>query len=204
MLEFPPIKDIAPPVEPSAAAAVPWLWWAGVAVTSLLLLYSCFVWLQGVGRRAALPRLPARAEKRAIKELHALRKRGASLGADAFAAQLSDIIRTFLHRNMGVLARFSTSPEILGDRPRADQPPPPPAVAAFREVLTASDALKYGPQDNNRNAQTDSLIDAAISAVRAACNPVPAGNHQATASGAQMPPLPPDSGPPRIPETGLG
>jgi hypothetical protein len=95
------------------------------------------------------------------------------MAADAFAAALSEIVRTFLHRQTGVLARYSTSPEILGDRRRDDRPPPLPSIEAFREVLTASDALKYGPAVADRKVQTDALIDTALSAVRAACRPLP-------------------------------
>jgi hypothetical protein len=41
-------------------------------------------------------------------------------------------------------------------------------IAAFREVLTASDALKYGPTVADRTVQTDALIDSALAAVKAA------------------------------------
>ena len=168
MLEFPPIRDIAPPVEPEAAATLPWIWWVAAGVLAVMLLASLFLWMRSVGRRLALPGLPPRPEKLAVRALESLRLAAPKLGADDFAAQLSEIIRTFLHRQTGVLARYATSPEILGDRPRADQPPPPPVIAAFREVLTASDALKYGPTVADRTVQTDALIDSALAAVKAA------------------------------------
>ncbi len=168
MLEFPPIRDIAPPVEPEAATTMPWIWWAAAAVLAVVLLAGLFLWMRSVGRRLALPGLPPRPEKLAVRALESLRLAAPKLGADDFAAQLSEIIRTFLHRQTGVLARYATSPEILGDRPRADQPPPPPVIAAFREVLTASDALKYGPTVADRTVQTDALIDSALAAVKAA------------------------------------
>lgn len=171
MLEFPPIRDIASPAEPEAAAHLPWLWWAGAAVLALILLAALALWLRAAGRRMALPGLPARPEKTAVRALHALRQAAPRLGAEAFAAQLSDILRTFLHRQTGIMAHFATSPEILGDRPRPDQPPPLPLMAAFREVLIASDALKYGPPQADRSLQTDALIDSALAAVRAAVTP---------------------------------
>ena len=168
MLEFPEIRDIAPPVEPSAADVLPWMWWVAAGVLAVLLLVGMFLWMRSVGRRIALPGLPARPDKLAAQSLEVLRQAAPKLSADDFAARLSEILRTFLHRQTGVLARFATSPEILGDRPRADQPPPPPVIAAFREVLTASDALKYGPATTDRAVQTDALIDSALAAVKAA------------------------------------
>ena len=147
---------------------MPWIWWAAAAVLAVVLLAGLFLWMRSVGRRLALPGLPPRPEKLAVRALESLRLAAPNLGADDFAAQLSEIIRTFLHRQTGVLARYATSPEILGDRPRADQPPPPPVIAAFREVLTASDALKYGPTVADRTVQTDALIDSALAAVKAA------------------------------------
>jgi hypothetical protein len=155
-------------VEPEAAATLPWIWWVAAAVLAVMLLAGLFLWMRSMGRRLALPGLPPQPEKLAVRALNSLRLAAPKLGADDFAAKLSEIIRTFLHRQTGVLARYATSPEILGDRPRADQPPPPPVIAAFREVLTASDALKYGPTVADRTVQTDALIDSALAAVKAA------------------------------------
>jgi hypothetical protein len=140
--------------------------------------------------------------------LESLRLAAPKLGADDFAAKLSEIIRTFLHRQTGVLARYATSPEILGDRPRADQPPPPPVIAAFR------DALKYGPTVADRTVQTDALIDSALAAVKAASlvevapafmpapslppAPLPAPT-SGTTMPTQAPPPPLPSAPPPLP-----
>jgi hypothetical protein len=161
-----------------------------------------------------LPGLPPQPEKLAVRALNSLRLAAPKLGADDFAAKLSEIIRTFLHRQTGVLARYATSPEILGDRPRADQPPPPPVIAAFREVLTASDALKYGPTVADRTVQTDALIDSALAAVKAASlvevapafmpapslppAPLPAPT-SGTTMPTQAPPPPLPSAPPPLP-----
>lgn len=168
MLEFPEIRDIAPPVEPTASVVLPWIWWAAAGMLAVLLLAGLFLWMRSVSRRIALPGLPAPPDKLAAQALEALRQVAPKLSADDFAARLSEIVRTFLHRQTGMLARFATSPEILGDRPHADQPPPPPVIAAFREVLTASDTLKYGPMVADRTVQTDALIDSALAAVKAA------------------------------------
>ena len=195
MLEFPPIRDIAPPVEPEAAATMPWIWWVAAGVLAVMLLAGLFLWMRSMGRRLALPGLPPRPEKLAVRALESLRLAAPKLGADDFAAQLSEIIRTFLHRQTGVLARYATSPEILGDRPRVDHPPPPPVIAAFREVLTASDALKYGPVTPDRTVQTDALIDSALIAVRAAAAPLPPASPP-TLPALEVPPALPPPPPP--------
>lgn len=207
MLKFPEIRDIAPPVEPATSAVLPWMWWVAVGVLAVFLLAGLFLWMRSVGRRISLPGLPARPDKLAVKALEALRQAAPQLGADDFAVRLSGIVRTFLHRQTGVLARFATSPEILGDRPRADQPPPPPVTAAFREVLTASDALKYGPAAADRNVQTDALIDSALAAVKAACvvevapafipaPPIPTASASMSTMPTQAPPPLPSTLPP--------
>lgn len=197
MLEFPPIRDIAPPVEPEAATTMPWIWWVAAAVLAVVLLAGLFLWMRSVGRRLALPGLPPRPVNLAVRALESLRLAAPKLGAEAFAAQLSEIVRTFLHRQTGVLARYATSPEILGDRPRADQPPPPPVIAAFRDVLTASDALKYGPVTPDRTVQTDALIDAALLAVRAAATPLTPAPPPSLPALDVSPSLPPE--PPPLP-----
>ncbi len=170
------------------------MWWVAAGVLIVLLLAGLFLWMRSAGRRLALPGLPALPDKVAVRALESLRQSTPQLGPDAFAERLSDIVRTFLHRRTGVLAHFATSPEILGDRPRADQPPPPPVIAAFREVLTASDALKYGPVVADRKVQTDALIDSALAAVRAAVALPPAAKPFPSPPPA-VPPLPPTHAP---------
>lgn len=200
MLEFPKIRDIAPPVEPSAAVMLPWMWWVAAGVLAILLLAGLFLWMRAVSQRISLPKLPAQPDNIAVRALEALRQAAPTLSADDFAARLSEIVRTFLHRQTGVLAKFATSPEILGDRPRADQPPPPPMITAFREVLTASDALKYGPTESSRAVRTDALIDSTLAAVKAATvvSPRPAFTPvlQAQATTGQTPPPLPSTPPP--------
>ncbi len=176
---------------------MPWIWWVAAGVLAGLLLAGLFLWMRSVGRRLALPGLPPGPGKVAVRALESLRQAAPSLGAEDFAARLSEIVRTFLHRQTGVLAHYATSPEILGDRPRTDQPPPPPVIAAFREVLTASDALKYGPVTPDRKVQTDALIDSALIAVRAAAAPLPTVAAPSLPAAEVPPSLPPD--PPPLP-----
>ncbi len=171
---------------------LPWMWWVVAGLLALMVLGSLWLWMRAAGRRLALPGLPPLPEKRAVRELEALRKVAPRLDAADFAAHLTEIIRTFLHRQTGVLARYATSPELLGDRPRRDLPPPPPVIATFREVLTASDTLKYGPATADRNVQTDALIDSALAAVRAvAAPPSPSPPSPSPPPPPQLPPLPP-------------
>lgn len=179
---------------------LPWMWWVAAGVLAILLLAGLFLWMRAVSQRISLPKLPAQPDNIAVRALEALRQAAPTLSADDFAARLSEIVRTFLHRQTGVLAKFATSPEILGDRPRADQPPPPPMITAFREVLTASDALKYGPTESSRAVRTDALIDSTLAAVKAATvvSPRPAFTPvlQAQATTGQTPPPLPSTPPP--------
>lgn len=171
MPEFPVIKDIAAPIEPGTYAGLAWGWWVAAAVLALILLTLLGLWLRTAVRRPRLPALPGRPEKIALGELESLRRQAGSLSPEEFATRLSDIVRTFLQRQTGVLALYATSPEILGDRPQPGNPPPPPAMAAFRKVLLASDELKYGAPGADRSTQIHGLIDFAIEAVRLAALP---------------------------------
>lgn len=173
VLEFPPIRDIAPPVEPTAGLLTPWAWWLAAALLGLLLITLLFIWFRAVGRRAGFPSLPPSPAHAAASQLESLRREAPALSADAFAAALSEIIRIFLQRQTGIPALFSTSPEILGDRPRPHEPPPPPALAAFRQLLTDSDALKYGPTGPDQSPQKDAIIDSALAAIQKFITPRP-------------------------------
>lgn len=175
------------------------MWWAAAGVLALVLLGALGLWMRAAGRRLALPGLPAHPEKRAVRELEALRKAAPNLEAAGFAAQLTGIVRSFLHQQTGVLAHYATSPELLGDRPRRDRPPPPPVITAFREVLTASDALKYGPPMADRKPQTDALIDSALAAVKTVATPsVPPVPAPSPVQPPPLPSVPPDA--PSAPE----
>jgi hypothetical protein len=141
---------------------VAWWWWAGAGVLGLVVL-ALVVWgLIAVFRRAAVPGAPVRPEKIALRELKSLRKRAAAMPAPEFGAAVSDVIRTFLHRRMGLLARFATTEEILGHTRRRDEAPPPPPVQGFAAVLEKCDALKFA---NAGTAGREELIAEAESAL---------------------------------------
>lgn len=193
MPEFPKIKDIAEPVEPAVHLGPPWLWWAGVAALSLMVLIGIVLWIRSARRRVRFPGLPSLPEKIALQALESLRQRAEVLTPEEFANELSQTVRTFLQRQTGILALYSTSPEMLGERSRPDEPPPPPAITAFREVFLASDILKYGAPRTDKTTQTGQLIDSAIAAIRLAALP------PAAASAAPSPPAPVRSAPPPLP-----
>ncbi|HEX2748342.1 MAG TPA: hypothetical protein VHM91_10120 [Verrucomicrobiales bacterium] len=148
MLPFPEenLEKIAEPPPSAVEHAVTWWWWAGAIVLGLILL-GVLVW--GVSilvRRASVPPIPPRPEKLALREIKQLKKNAGTLSAPEFGAALSGIVRSFLHRRAGVLARFATSQEILGTSRTAGQAPPAPLAAPFATVLESCDALKFGPE----------------------------------------------------------
>src|SRR5687768_1522529 len=143
ILPFPEIEKIAEPQSPAVEQAAAWWWWAGAIVLGLIVLGVVIGIVAGLTRRAGMPATPGRPEKLALREIKALRRRAGMLGAPAFGAALSEIIRAFLHRRMGMLARFATTEEILGKSRRRNEAPPPPLVTAFTGVLEACDALKF-------------------------------------------------------------
>jgi hypothetical protein len=163
MIPFPEIEKIAEPQAPVVEQAAAWWWWAGVAVLGVI-LGVLFVWgLVALFRQAALPAAPPAPEKLALRQLKALRKSAASMEAPEFGSALSGIIRAFLHRRMGMLARFATTEEILGTSRRPDHAPPPPVVRAFSRVLEACDALKFAAGNSGNR---DELLAATETAIR--------------------------------------
>jgi hypothetical protein len=165
MIEFPEIEKIAEPPAPVVEQAAAWWWWAGAVVLGLILLVLAAWGLRAFIRRAGLPGVPPKPEKLVLREIRSLRKRAASLALPEFGAALSGIVRAFLHRRMGMLARFATTEEILGkSRRRGHEPPPPPVVSAFTRVLEDCDALKFS---SSPAADRENLLQEAESAVAA-------------------------------------
>jgi hypothetical protein len=180
-IPFPELEKIIEPQAPAAEQAVAWWWWVGAAVLALIVLVLVAWGLAAIFRRASLPAAPVRPEKVALREVRALRKRATQLSAPEFGAALSGIVRTYLHRRTGMLARYATTPEILGTTAgRRAQVPPPPPVKAFAGVLEACDAMKFasGGADNR-----DALLSAAEDAIRSVGD--------ALRHGPELPPAPP-------------
>lgn len=187
MIQFPDIADIRQP-EPPPAPDYTWLWWLGASLAAAGLLVWAIRGIRALRIRLQFPPLPGRPDRVALDAIAKLRTRLPELAPAALAEDLSAVIRVFLHRRTGVLANYSTSAEILGDRPRPDQPPPPPVVEKFRSVLVTCDEVRFAavplsPTDAER------LLDAAAAAVRESviARPAPAP------PSAQPPPLPADA-----------
>lgn len=165
MIPFPEIEKIAEPQAPAVEQVAAWWWWAGVAVLGLILLFVIAGILRAFFRRASLPGAPPRPEKVALREIKSLRRRAAVLSGADFGSELSGIVRSFLHRRMGMLAHFATTEEILGKSRRRDQVPPPPLAAAFTGVLEGCDALKFGSSPADTRERLLAAAESAIHAV---------------------------------------
>ena len=189
MIPFPELETIVEPVAPGAAggtSAALW-WWllAGVMVAVVLMLG--WMWLRAVSRRLAVPGLPPEAAREALRRLEEL---GARQNADGLvvAGEVSEIIRHYLDRSTGVMARYATTPELMG-RVRRRVPPPLPAVAVFEGVLAACDRVKYGAGAEERAALIASAV-AAVEASRAAPLPEPVTPGILNTTQAAVPPIP--------------
>ncbi len=186
MIPFPEIEKIAEPQTPATAGqAVSWWWWAGAVVLGLIVL-ALLIWgLRVFFLRISMPAAPARPEKVALRELRALRKRADSLSPREVGCQLADLIRAFLHRRTGLLAKFATTEELTGRSRRPDQAPPPPLAAAFAAVLDGCDALKFGASSVDARVQLLAAAEAALREVSAAVK------HPAPTAVVPGPPNPP-------------
>lgn len=163
MLPFTNIEKIAEPPRPPEHAAE---WWGWLALGVLILVGAAiFAGLMvALYKRASLPPLPGRPDKMALREIKSLRRRGASVEGPAFGVALTEIIRVFLHRRLGLPARYATTPQLLGRSRRDDEPPPPPVIETFAAALDGCDALKFSTGASQ--ATRDSLLDAAEAAVK--------------------------------------
>lgn len=192
MIPFPELEKIAEPQAPPVEQAVAWWWWIG-AVALVLVLLAVFIWgLRTFLRRRALPAAPGIPERLALREIKTLRRRSENLTALEFAGALSGIVRAFLHRRMGMLARFATTEEILGRSRRGGTVPPPPLVNAFASVLEGCDALKFGSghTDSRDALMTDAESAIGLVAEAMKIRPAPGTAIAAALSVPALPPLP--------------
>lgn len=184
MIPFPEIEKIAEPTAAPVEHAAQWWWWAAAGLLALVVA-ALVVWLLvAAARRAMVPGAPVRPEKLALRELKSLRKRSAALSDPEFGTALSAVVRSFLHRRMGLFAHFATTQEILGQTRRRDEAPPPPLTAAFSSVLEGCDALKFGGGAAGNREPLLAAAEAAVQAVSAALR------HAAPAATIAPPPLP--------------
>jgi len=172
MIPFPELEKIAEPTTRSADPGAAWWWWLAATILGLVVLGVLIGVLTTLGRQAGAPGAPVRVEKLALRELKSLRRRAETLDGPAFGAALSEVVRMFLHRRMGLPARFATTEELLGRSRAADEAPPPPVVTQFAPVLEGCDALKFG---GGTAAARESLLEAAEAAIRTVAKaPAPA------------------------------
>lgn len=168
MLEFPKLEDapnfIPPPVEPPISLSpVTWPYWLMLLIGLSLLLFGFLLYrLLRAQPAANLPAPPLASHVMAMTLLEDLRPQAETLAPQELAARVTEIIRTYLHRQFGILARYRTTQEILAQRKDLNSPPPAPALKAFEDFLLHADSLNYGRSDER--AQT--LIDEAINTIR--------------------------------------
>lgn len=168
MIEFPPIQDtpnFTPPPGPEWVFAQPlgWPWgvWVLLITSSLLLLLALYLKLRRP-HQVWPPAPPLATHVLAINLLEELRPKESELSALELAARVTEIIRTYLHRQFGILARFRTTPEILAQRRDPTVPPPAPALRPFEDFLMHVDTLNY----SRSSAPPQGLIDEAIDTIR--------------------------------------
>lgn len=168
MIEFPEIKDapnFAPPPGQEWVFAQPLTW--PLPVWGLFLGGLCLlglVWYLRLRRPALIlpPAPPLATQVVAINLLEDLRPEAPNLTSVELAARVTEIIRTYLHRQFGILAKYRTTQEILAQRRDPTLPPPPPALRLFEDFMLTVDALNY----RREGAPALTLIDEAIAAVR--------------------------------------
>lgn len=161
---FPDLEKIAEPPSPPLEQAAAWWWWAGAILLGIIVLGFLAWGIVVLVRRSSLPADPLRPEGTVLRELKQLRKKAAGLSAPEFGGALSGLIRSFLHRRAGMLARFATTDEILGKSRAGHQAPPPPIVAAFGPILESCDAMKFG---SGQTVSRENLLDQAEAAIQA-------------------------------------
>ncbi len=170
MLPFTEIEKIAEPIRPAVHAA-DWWWMLGLGIL-IAVGIGVFMWvMMALEQRVGLPAIPQSPERAALKELKALRRKASALTGPAFGAAVTDILRGFMHRQLGLPAKFSTTAELLGKSRRPEDPPPPPVVESFGPVLDSCDALKYS--NSATPAERDGILQAAEAAITAVASAPP-------------------------------
>lgn len=168
MIEFPPISD-APNFTPPAGqewillAPLTWPTWVWISLLAGVILLGITVYYKLRRPSLVLPPAPPLATNElAIMLLEDLRSQATTLPAAEMAARVTEIIRTYLHRQFGILARFRTTQEILAQRRDLTMPPAAPALRHFEDFLLRSDAYNY----NRDDAPAPTLVDEAIETIR--------------------------------------
>lgn len=144
-----------------------WAW--GLAVLALCAAAG-LIWWRWRRRHFSSTRPPAPPlanQVLAMTLLEDLRSQADALPPPQVGQRVAEIVRTFLHRQFGILARYRTTEEILALRRDASTPPPPPAVRVFEDFLLHLDAVNYGSARSD-GPGGNSLVDEGIHAIRKA------------------------------------
>ena len=189
MLPFPEIEKIAEPLPPVSGTSVSIFWWIGASLVAVIAMALVVGWIRSALQLRGLPGLPGKADRQANQALETLQKSSEGMDALTFAGQLHEIVRVFMHRRLGVPARFSTTEELLGRTGRGDLPPPIPAVLGFAPILAACDSVKF--LNPNMALDRTALINQTRQAVAKAIEPLSAQNSLSPSSSARPPACPP-------------
>jgi hypothetical protein len=184
MIPFPELEKIVEPVAPgSAAGSGPaWWWWLLAALVTTLALITVFTLLRKLIRHFRFPTTPPDPASEAIRQLEALQRKTPNPSVAETAASVSVIVRHYLDRLSGIMARYTSTEEIMG-RARKPAPPPTPAISACEAILASCDQIRFG----NSPVPPATLISEALNAIRMSqAAPAPA----APPSSQQPPPLP--------------
>lgn len=163
--------DLQPPRPPASFPSPLWVWVflaAGVLVVGTLLFW---LWRRARGQRtAAKPRLAPNPE--ATQRLHALAVPEAEPAIKPFYVELSDLLRTYLSRTLGVPALELTTRELTAAL-ASDARVPEAALKDIRGTLRVADLVKFADIHPNADAHTTAIEKTrkAVELIEAAVNP---------------------------------
>ncbi len=172
----PEAAELRPPTPPASFPHPLWPWLLGGAAVLALLMFLGYRWWHRTGRDA-----PAAAERKAERRppYEAAARRLSRLDPEttdaeeikAFYTELSDALRTYLHRRLGTAAREQTTGELLRTlrrRARAGRLSGE-AVRRVQAALAQADLVKFADRRPapKANAQTLAEARAALEAVEA-------------------------------------
>ncbi len=143
-----------------------WVWLALAAVLLGLVAVAVGLWLRRRRTPAPASAEPVRAPREvALERLAALRAREASMAAEPFTVEVSDIVRDYLEAALAIPAREQTSEEFL--QALEARPDLPAALRAHMPpFLEQCDRVKFARQDL-AGAQRGTLLQAAQAVVEA-------------------------------------
>lgn len=184
MIPFPELEKIVEPVAPGSAAGTgpAWWWWLLAALVATLALITVFTLVRNLIRHFRLPATPPDPAREAIRQLETLQRTTDATTEAETAAAVSTIVRHYLDRLSGIMARYSTTEEIMGHS-RKPAPPPTPAISACEAILASCDQIRFG----NTSIPPATLVSTALNAIRAS-QAAPAPSAPPTPQ--QPPPLP--------------